>query len=127
MFFAIGLFSFSAFQLLLRAFYAMQDTRTPALINVAAVALNVVVNFPLFHAMGVKGLALGNTIAYTFAALVAAGILRRRMGGLDGTTIVRGLGLVAVASAATGAAAYVVSHVVGHSVSVNAVPLPDAP
>ena len=34
----------------------------------------------------------------------------------------RGLGLVAVASGATGAAAYVVSRVVGHAVSVNAVP-----
>jgi putative peptidoglycan lipid II flippase len=36
-FFAIGLFPFSLFQLLLRAFYSMQDTRTPALINIAAV------------------------------------------------------------------------------------------
>jgi putative peptidoglycan lipid II flippase len=35
--FSLGMFSFCLFQLLLRAFYAMQDTRTPALINVAAV------------------------------------------------------------------------------------------
>jgi putative peptidoglycan lipid II flippase len=70
----------------------------------------------------VKGLALGNTIAYTFAALVAAAILRRRVGGLNGAVIVRGLGLVAVASGATGAAAYAVSHAVGHAVSTSAVP-----
>ena len=35
--FALGLFPFSLCQLLLRAFYAMQD-RTPALVNIAAIA-----------------------------------------------------------------------------------------
>jgi putative peptidoglycan lipid II flippase len=121
-YFAIGLFSFSAFQLLLRAFYAMQDTRTPALINVAAVALNVVVNFPLFAALGVKGLALGNTIAYTFASIVAAAVLRRRLGGLDGRTIGRGFGLIVAASALTAGVAYVVSRSIGHVVSTTALP-----
>ncbi|MFN2589553.1 MAG: murein biosynthesis integral membrane protein MurJ, partial [Actinomycetota bacterium] len=48
-FFSLGLFSFSSFQLLLRAFYAMQDTRTPAVINVASVALNTAVNFLFFR------------------------------------------------------------------------------
>ena len=39
--FAVGLPFFSAFQLLTRTFYAMQDTRTPALVNVAAAVVNV--------------------------------------------------------------------------------------
>ncbi|HYU58439.1 MAG TPA: murein biosynthesis integral membrane protein MurJ, partial [Actinomycetota bacterium] len=58
--FSVGLFSFSSFQLLLRAFYAMQNTKTPAMINVAAVAINVVVDVVLFRYLRVEGLALGH-------------------------------------------------------------------
>ena len=90
--FSLGLFSFSAFQVLLRAFYAMQDTRTPALINVFAVGLNTLVNLLYFRYLKVEGLALGHATAYTFAAATAALILRRRVGGLEGRRLVRGLG-----------------------------------
>ncbi len=70
--FAIGLFAFSSFQLFLRAFYAMQDTRTPALVNIVAVAINTVANVIFVRYLGVKGLALGHATAYTFAAIVSA-------------------------------------------------------
>jgi putative peptidoglycan lipid II flippase len=105
-FFALGLFSFSAFMLFLRAFYAMQDTRTPALINVFAVALNTAANFALFPVLGVRGLALGHAAAYTFAAVVAGMILRRRLGGLEGRTLAGGLAKVLAAAALTGVAAW---------------------
>lgn len=107
--FAIGLFPFSAFQLLLRAFYATQDTRTPALINLAATALNTLVNVLLFRSLGVEGLALGQTIAYTFATLVAAGVLRRRLHGLDGRRVAVSLAKIAGAGVCTGAAAWAAS------------------
>src|SRR5207249_1565605 len=91
---------------LLRSFYAMQDTRTPALINVAAVTLNVIVNFIYFPILGVKGLALGSSTAYTFATIVAVLIIRKRLGGLEGGYVIRGLTQVAVASAITAGVAF---------------------
>jgi putative peptidoglycan lipid II flippase len=104
-FLAAGLFSFSTFQLFLRAFYAMQDTKTPFLINVAAISLNIVVNVTLFPLLGVRGLALGHVVAYTFAALLAAALLRRRLGGLEGRRLLRGLvGVLLIAAATAGAA-----------------------
>lgn len=105
-FFAIGLFPFSAFLLFLRAFYAMQDTRSPALINVLAVGLNVAANLMLFDALGVEGLALGHSIAYSFAAIAAATVLRRRLGGLEGRAMLGGLLRVLAAAVLTGAAAW---------------------
>jgi putative peptidoglycan lipid II flippase len=105
-FFAIGLFPFSAFMLFLRAFYAMQDTRTPALINVGAVTLNTAANFALFPVLGVQGLALGHAVAYGFAAVAAGLLLRRRLGGLEGRSLARGLGKIAVAAALTAAASW---------------------
>jgi putative peptidoglycan lipid II flippase len=107
--FSLGLFSFSIFQLLLRAFYAMQDTRTPALINIGAVALNTALNFAFFPFLDVEGLALGHATAYTFAAVVAVVILRRRLGGLEGRTIGRGLARIFVAAGATAGVAFAVS------------------
>jgi putative peptidoglycan lipid II flippase len=113
-FFAIGLFAFSAFQLLLRASYSMQDTRTPALVNVAAVALNVLVNLFFFFVLdlGVPGLALGHATSYVFASIVLLLVVRARIGGLDGRRIVRSLGRVVVAGLATAAAAWLVARAI---------------
>ena len=105
-YFALGLFSFSAFMLLLRAFYAMQDTRTPAIINLFAVALNTGANFILFPLLGVRGLALGHALAYTFAMVVAGAILRRRLHGLEGRSVGRGLVKVVLAAGGTAGAAW---------------------
>jgi len=116
-YFSLGLFSFSAFRLLLRPFYAMQDTRTPALINVGAVALNVIVNFLYFPFLGVKGLALGNTTAYTFASVVAVAIIRRRLGRLEGRTILRGVTQVTVASLVMAGVAFAAAHLMQHAIS----------
>jgi putative peptidoglycan lipid II flippase len=59
-FFVLGLVPFSLFQLLLRAFYALQDTKTPFLVNCGAVALNTAVNVPMFLLFRVEGLAAGH-------------------------------------------------------------------
>jgi putative peptidoglycan lipid II flippase len=109
--FAIGLFAFSAFQLLLRASYSMQDTRTPALVNVAAVTLNVLVNLLFFLVLdlGVPGLALGHAVSYVFASIVLLIVVRARIGGLDGRRIVRSLGRVLIAGVATSVAAWLVA------------------
>jgi putative peptidoglycan lipid II flippase len=113
-FFSLGLFSFSTFQLLLRAFYAMQDTRTPALINIFAVGLNTAVNIVFFRYLRVRGLALGHATAYTFAMITAAVILRRRLGGLDGHRLAASLAKILGASLATGLAALVAAKLARH-------------
>ena len=121
-FFAAGLFSFSTFQLLLRAFYAMQDTRTPFLINVAAVAVNTALNVALFPVLDVRGLALGHAAAYTFAAILAGAVLRRRLGGLEGRQLARGVVPVVLSAAATAAAAWGVSRLVSNSLGAETLP-----
>jgi putative peptidoglycan lipid II flippase len=108
-FFAIGLFFFSTFQLLLRAFYAMQDTRTPALVNIGALGVNVGANllFVLGLGLGVRGLALGHAASYVFASIVAFLLLRRRIGGLDLRAMGSSLGRTLVAAGLTAAGAWV--------------------
>jgi putative peptidoglycan lipid II flippase len=97
-FFTLGLLPFSLFQLFLRAFYAMQDTKTPFLINCGAVALNTAVNIPMFAWLGVRGLAAGHAIAYVFGVSVQARALSRRIGGLDGRVVLASLVRIVAAS-----------------------------
>jgi putative peptidoglycan lipid II flippase len=119
--FSLGLFSFSTFQLLLRAYYSMQDTRTPALVNIAAVCLNVLVDlvFVLALGMGVRGLALGHAIAYTFGSIGLLALIRRRLGGLDGRRILFGLSRTFLAAGVTAAVAWLVARGIGEWVGTG--------
>ena len=104
-YFVIGLVPFSIFQLFLRAFYALQDTKTPFRINVMAVAFNIAIDIPLFVVMGVEGLALGHAAAYTLGMIVQGRALSTRIRGLDGRRIARSV--LKISAAATGMAVLV--------------------
>lgn len=79
-FLVLGLVQFSLFQMLVRAYYAMQDGRTPFVINCVVIALNIAINLPMFWWLGVKGLAAGHALAYT----VGVALLTRDMGARIG-------------------------------------------
>jgi putative peptidoglycan lipid II flippase len=116
--FSVGLFPFSAFQLLLRAYYAMQNTRTPALVNLAAVAINVAADLVLFFGadLGVQGLALGHAISYGFGSVALLLLIRRRLRGIDGARVLGTVGRTLLAGAATAATAWLVARWLGTTV-----------
>ena len=66
--FAIGLPAFSLFYVLLRSYYAQENTKTPFMINLGFNALHIVIGFTLFSllpdGLQVAGLALGYSISY---------------------------------------------------------------
>ena len=91
--FAIGLVPFSTYQLQLRAFYALQDTRTPTLINLCVNATLVLVGVGLYVALPdrleVLGLAAGHATSFLGGLVLCSYVLSRRLGGLDGRLVVR--------------------------------------
>lgn len=74
-----GLIGYALAYLLTRAFYALQDTRTPLLIGAVTVALNVIFDYALVGPMGVGGLALATSVAGIANALLLLGVLQRRL------------------------------------------------
>ncbi|CAN5454331.1 N/A [soil metagenome] len=106
-FFVVGLVHFSLFQLFLRAFYSLHDTKKPFQINCVAVGLNTIVSVVMFVVFdfGVRGLAAGHAAAYTCGVVLQARSLTRRIGGLDGAHIARST--AKIGAAAAGMAAFV--------------------
>ncbi|RZU72412.1 putative peptidoglycan lipid II flippase [Micromonospora kangleipakensis] len=104
---AVGLVPFAISQLFTFAFYALPDTRTPALINIPVVALRVLLQIGLFLAFSATfaaaGMMLGNAISYVAAAVISALLLRPRVGRIGLGGIMRTMGRVVLA--ALGAAA----------------------
>ena len=102
--FAVGLLFFSSFQLMTRAFYAMQDTRTPAIANVGVGCVNIAAAL-LYTAspleLGVQGMALAHATSYVAGAGILLILLRKRLGALDGARIARTVALTSVAGIAS--------------------------
>ncbi|HTL24782.1 MAG TPA: murein biosynthesis integral membrane protein MurJ [Mycobacteriales bacterium] len=81
--FACGLVAFSTYQLQLRAFYALQDTRTPALVNLVVNAVTVGVDVAVYLLVPdrwrVLGLAAGQASSYLVGVVVCTTVLARRV------------------------------------------------
>ena len=65
-------------QILPRAFYARQDTKTPMRVAFMQVALNVGLGLTLFYIVGVRGIAAATSLASWFSVVQLALILRKR-------------------------------------------------
>lgn len=83
MFLVLGLVQFSLFQVLTRAFYAMQNGRTPFLVNCLVIGVNIAINIAMYRWLGIKGLAAGHAIAYTLGVIFLTRALTRRIGQLE--------------------------------------------
>jgi putative peptidoglycan lipid II flippase len=102
----LALVPFAISQLFTFAFYALPDTKTPALVNIPVVALRVGVQLGLFAILSAAtvaaGLMAGNAVSYVAAAVIFAVLLRRRIGPLGAARIL--MTFVKVLAASLGAA-----------------------
>jgi len=116
---ALGLPTFSLYLVLMRAYQAIQDTRTMFFIYLVENGLNIVFDLALYHRFGIRGLAAGLSLAYAGGTAVALVNLSRRMGGLGGRRLVTAtltvIGAAAVAVGAAGVVAWAVGHLPGGS------------
>src|SRR5688572_2300167 len=107
--YAAGLVGHSIMEILTRAFYAQQDTKTPVIIGTIAMGLNILFSFlfsNLFAQIGwfpLGGLALANSLATALEATALFLVMRRRLNGIEGNFLARGFAACALASLGMGA------------------------
>lgn len=123
--FGLGLIPYSVQYVVLRAFYAYEDTRTPFYNTVIVAAANAVASGLCFLVLparwAVVGMAASYGVAYALGVGVAWRRLRKRLGGdLDGARVLRTYARLCIASVPaallSGAACYGISNVLGQEV-----------
>ena len=121
--FMFALLPFTLFYVLLRGFYALEDTRTPFFITLAFSLVWLVLAVPLFRVVGsggpqVASLALAYGVSYWVGMTVSWILLARRLGGIDSARTLKALLRMAAAGVIAllvmlGARALLVAYVTG--------------
>ena len=99
--YAFGLFGYSGRQIATDGFIALKNMRTPVIVSLFAIGLNIILNSLLIFQLGFdqRSLAVSTACSITMNFLLVLFLLRRRVGNFDG----RSLALVFVKSAVAAA------------------------
>jgi putative peptidoglycan lipid II flippase len=88
-YYSLGLWAFSAVRIVVAAFFALQDSKTPVRAALLSILANLLLGVALMRPLAHGGMALATSLAavLNLALLVAA--LRRRLGGMGGREMAR--------------------------------------
>jgi putative peptidoglycan lipid II flippase len=102
--FSISIFAQASIQILVRAFYALSNTKTPFIIALLAVLVNVCFSFFLTFTLGLKvlGLALATTIASLFHTTVLTFLLQKNHPFLTKSNFLIPVGKIVLITSVTG-------------------------
>ncbi len=96
---------FAALDLLLvYAFYARQDTLTPALVGLLSLTVYMIVALALFSRFGLFSLMIADSVKHAVHALTSAYLLRQRLDGFGGQRLLLTIGKAGLAALAMAAA-----------------------
>ncbi len=111
-FYAIGLCGYAALKVLVNAFYAIDRRKTPMLVSVVAVALNLALNwyFTVHRHWGHRGLAFSTACVATSNFVILYLLMRAHLGRLESRAMAVLLGKVAMASAVLCVVAWAGAH-----------------
>jgi putative peptidoglycan lipid II flippase len=118
-YFSLSLFAQSLIPLLARSFYALQDTKTPVKVAVVSVVINIVGALSLSRFMGVVGLALAFSLSSLTNMFLLLWLLRRRVGYLDDTKIIRSTVKLATMAALMGGVIWVTKYVMSLGINMH--------
>jgi putative peptidoglycan lipid II flippase len=104
-----GLVGHCVVEIVARAFYALHDTKTPVMVGVAAMTLNLGFSL-LFSALFTRwglmphgGLALANSLATFLEMIGLLYLMRRRLNGLEGSRVWKAVAQASLAVVGMGA------------------------
>ena len=106
--FAVGLVAYAAIKVIAPTFYALGDSRTPMYVTIASVVVNAGTDylFAITFGMGAAGLALSTSTVAVCNFLLLLALMRRKIGRIEVSTLLRSLARVAAASVVMSAATY---------------------
>jgi putative peptidoglycan lipid II flippase len=79
LFYSIGVWAYSASHVIIRAFYSIQDTKTPVKVGAGMVGLNLILNLTLIWFLREGGLALATAISATIQIIILFILLHKKL------------------------------------------------
>lgn len=101
-FFSLGMFAQAANLVITRAYYAVNDVRTPVVMSLISVAVNITLSFLFIGPLAHGGLALANSLAATVNTVLLYLYLGRHLPNLPQERFFKSLAKIAATSAAMG-------------------------
>jgi len=105
-YFALSLTSQGLIPLLARSFYALEDTKTPVVIGIFSMIINIILSFILVKPFGVIGLALAFSLASIINMIILFLYLHKRFGDLNDKSLIRSISRILSISILSGAFIY---------------------
>jgi len=109
LYYAIGLWAFSAVRIVAATFFALKDTRTPMVMATASILANIVLGISLMGPLGHGGLALATSLASVLNLGLLVHALRRKLGSLGWRKIAKSAGVTLGNAAIMGAVVWTVA------------------
>ncbi|NVM22206.1 MAG: murein biosynthesis integral membrane protein MurJ [Desulfobacterales bacterium] len=102
LYYGLGLWAFSGVRIVVAAFYALQDTKTPVKIAVVSLLVNIALSILLMGPMRHGGLALATSLSSGVNLMLLIHALKKRLGRIGAHDIVRSIFKSAASAAVMG-------------------------
>jgi putative peptidoglycan lipid II flippase len=109
LYYAVGLWAFSAVRIVVSTFYALQDTKTPVKIAIFSLLMNIGLSILLMGPMRHGGLALATSLASVTNLILLLRALKKRLGRIGARDILGSLFRSTASAAVMGGAIGVVA------------------
>ena len=105
-YYSLGIFAYSGIKIVVPAFYALKEMKTPVKIAFIALGVNVVLNLTLMWFMEERGLALSTSISSVVNLTLLIFCLRKKIGAFSLKLLLLSCGRILFVSLLMGALAY---------------------
>jgi putative peptidoglycan lipid II flippase len=119
--YSVGLAAYASLKVLAPAFYALNDARTPMLVSIVSIFVNLASSTLMirYAGLGHAGLALSTSLVAMFGFAVLFVVMRRRIGGLHEGLLLLDFAKICAASAVMSAVCYGITLAVQHAMGVR--------
>jgi len=119
--YAVGLAGYSAIKILAPAFYALGDARTPMLVSLVSIVVNLAVASTMVKLAGLGhlGLALSTSAVALFGAVALFFLLRAKIERIHGRALAVSVAKILCASASMGVVCYFSSRAIHHELGMR--------
>lgn len=101
-----SIFFYVGRDLITRVFYAQHDSKTPYHVAMAAIVVKGILDWLLVRPLGVSGISLATSLVTVFNLAVLTFLMRKKIGNLGFTQLLKPVAIMFLASTACGLVAY---------------------